>query len=82
MIHLSFSIAICLFITITTGLIFLIWIFYTHTNYDNITYQTNELSQCPYCTYTFLNYQKGQIQLCPRCHCLIDKNILNKEKDT
>lgn len=68
MIKIDFILAISLFLSFSSLLVFSMWMFYNHLrdsgNPDNVKF----LQQCPYCTYVFINYDEiKELQICPRC---------------
>ena len=83
MIKIDFIWAISFFLSLSTLLVFSMWIFYNYSTdsvkLDNVKF----LQQCPYCTYVFINYEEVRdLQICPRCksYLSIGDNDTNQTK--
>ena len=78
MIHIDFSLAITIYLFLTTVLAIGHWIFYTYNDKDTQATQSKYLEQCPYCTYLFFDYTDTKLKICPRCESYIAAEELQK----
>lgn len=69
MIKVDIVLAIAVILSVFLAFVFVLWIFYnfrggkTKTSADTV----EQVQQCPYCTYVFVNYKQGDVLMCPRC---------------
>lgn len=75
MIKIDLLTAVSLYLILSTCLVFIFWIFYNYRNNSLVT-ESEDLAQCPFCTYLFVKYQKDNLQICPRC-----KSYINVQKN-
>lgn len=69
MIKIDIFWAIAIFLSVSLGIVFVLWIFYNFRR--GSTANQGEIQQCPYCTHVFLSHDQGDIQACPRCQSYI-----------
>ena len=77
MITLNFDWAVALFLTLSLGIVFILWMFYTlkKTAEPAATHQEpGNINQCPYCTFIFYSYNDFETLRCPRCQSFIEKS--------
>jgi phage FluMu protein Com len=59
---------ISLIITFALVLVFVLWMTYNYREGDELLERTDDLVQCPFCTFVFFQYKKGaEVSICPRC---------------
>lgn len=72
MIRVDIVLAISIYLCFSLCLVFILWVFYNFSGRrTSVSDETNDLQQCPYCTYVFRNYQKGEVYICPQCKSYI-----------
>jgi hypothetical protein len=86
MIAINLDLAISLSLTLILLLVIGSWLRYTIKE-DSSLKETGDLTQCPYCSYVFIDFLKKEIKICPRCESYIEnkkaeivkKSILKNE---
>ena len=74
MITINFSDAISAYLCGALLLVFGLWIFYNYREpHRRLSDDTEKITQCPYCSYVFINQQKSEIFSCPECKSYIMK---------
>lgn len=69
----DFSGIITLSITLCLALVVGLWLFYTAKDAPaKISEEWQDLQQCPYCSYVFLDPLKKKGLFCPRCRSFMD----------
>ena len=58
-------------------LVFILWIFYNYKDSGKLSDNSENLAQCPYCTFVFFEYKKEALSVCPRC-----KSYINTAQET
>lgn len=66
MIRIDLSLAIAVYLCLSIGLVFILWIFYNFYGKESSD-EADCVRQCPYCTHIVLNYKKMEILQCPQC---------------
>ncbi len=70
MINLDFAWTITVLTSVIPVLVMCSWLFYT--SYQSKPFEeSNNLEQCPFCTYLFFKFSKKPFTNCPRCQSLI-----------
>ncbi|MCX5693199.1 MAG: hypothetical protein NTX47_05920 [Candidatus Omnitrophica bacterium] len=67
MIKIEFSLAVALYLILTTCLIFLILIFKNRKEPKQFSSEKNFLWQCSICTYVYVDSRHTNMSQCPRC---------------
>ncbi len=73
MIQVDIVLAIAVLLSFSLAVVFVLWIFYNfrggkeRTTADSV----DQVQQCPYCTYVFVNDEQGEVLMCPRCKSYI-----------
>ena len=73
MIQVDIVLAIAIFLSILLTVVFVLWMFYNFPGGKEKTAadSVEQVQQCPYCTYVFVNDKKGDVVMCPRCKSYI-----------
>jgi uncharacterized paraquat-inducible protein A len=72
MIKLDFTLTIIVITSLIPVLVMWWWIFYTMKRNEGIIATSQNVEQCPFCTYLFFKSQQKQFTKCPRCQSLLD----------
>lgn len=75
MIHVDIVLAIAIFLSISLGVVFLLWVFYNFRGGRGTAVGDNieQVQQCPYCAYVFTCTRQAGVFKCPRCRSYIDE---------
>jgi hypothetical protein len=67
MIKIEFSLAVALYLILTTCLVLLIFVFKNKKDPKQFSSEKNFLWQCSICTYVYVDSRHVNISQCPRC---------------
>lgn len=78
MIQVDIVLAISIFLSISLGVVFLLWVFYNFRGGRGTAVgdDIEQVQQCPYCAYVFVSLKQADVLMCPRCRSYIAEQAL------
>lgn len=82
MIKIEFSLAITLYLFLTTIALLLYWIFFEKTkNFKDRSSSDRYVWQCSICTHFYIDSKHTTLSICPRCGSYNEKGSATSQKE-